>query len=121
MRTERAEGGFSLVEIVLVLVVLAMLGAGLYAYLASTTKTIEGLQQQRPLSQARLAADRATLLSLRGALQMYYAKHGQWPPDRESMVALLSPSPQLQCSGNDFVYDPATGQISLVNDDLARC
>ena len=117
----REARGFSLVEIAIVLVVLAIVGSILYAYLGSTTKTLEKLQEERPLSQARLTADRATLVSIRTALNVYYASNGQWPPNKEAVAALLSPPPNFQCEGNDYSYDPATGQVSLVTDDLSRC
>lgn len=113
--------GFSLVEIAIMLVVLAIVGAVLYAYLGSTTKTLETVKEQRPLSQARLAADRATLAAIRGSLQIYYAQNGRWPSDREAVTTLLNPAPAFQCVGNDFEYDPAIGQVQLLIDDLARC
>ena len=116
-----AERGIGLVEIAIVLVVLAVVGAVLYAYLGSTTKTLETLREEKPLSGARLVADRATLAAIRSTLQVYYGLNGAWPPTKEAVMALLNPPPNFQCGGNDFTYDPATGQVSLVVDDLARC
>ena len=113
--------GASLVEIALVVVVLAIVGAVLYAYLASTTKTLEEVQEKRPLSQARLTADRATLAAIRSAIQIYYGQHGQWPPSKDVVGALLNPSPSFQCAGNDYEYDSAGGQVRLVIDDPSRC
>ena len=120
-RRGSAERGIGLVEIAIVLVVLAIVGAVLYTYLASTSKTLETLREEKPLSGARLVADRATLAAIRSTLQVYYALNGAWPPTKEAVVALLNPPPNFQCGGNDFTYDPATGQVSLVVDDLARC
>jgi prepilin-type N-terminal cleavage/methylation domain-containing protein len=117
----RRQAGFSLVEIAIVLVVLAIVGSVLYAYLGSTSKTLEQVREERPLSQARLAADRATLTSIRAALQIYYTQNGQWPQTKDTVAALLHPPPNFQCDGNDYTYDPATGQVALVNDDPARC
>ena len=117
----RGMRGFSLVEIAIVLVVLAIVGSILYAYLGSTSKTLEKLQEERPLSQARLTADRATLVSIRTALNVYYGLNSTWPPSKEAVAALLSPPPNFQCEGNDYNYDQATGQVSLVIDDLSRC
>jgi len=117
----RGRRGFSLVEIAIVLVVLAIVGSILYAYLGSTSKTLEKLQEERPLSQARLTADRATLVSIRTALNVYYGLNSTWPPSKEAVAALLSPPPNFQCEGNDYNYDQATGQVSLVIDDLSRC
>jgi prepilin-type N-terminal cleavage/methylation domain-containing protein len=115
------QAGFSLVEIAVVLVVLAIVGSILYAYLGSTSKTLEQVREERPLAQARLAADRATVSSIRASLQLFYTQNGQWPPSKEAVAALLNPPPNFQCAGNDYTYDPATGQVALVNDDSARC
>jgi type II secretory pathway pseudopilin PulG len=116
-----AERGIGLVEIAIVLVVLAIVGAVLYAYLASTSKTLETLREEKPLSGARLVADRATLAAIRSTLQVYYGLNGAWPPTKEAVMALLNPPPNFQCGGNDFRYDPATGQVTLVIDELGRC
>ena len=37
------------------------------------------------------------------------------------MLGLLMAPPKLQCAGNDFDYDPATGTLSLTVTDDARC
>jgi len=117
----RHANGFGLVEIVVTLVVVALLGALAYNYFASTAKTLETIREERPLSQARLAADRATATSIRSSLQMYYAQHGQWPPSKEAASALMSPPPAFQCTGNDYTYDPGTGEVHLLTEDPARC
>lgn len=113
--------GFSLVEIAVVLVVLAIVGAVLYAYLGSTTRTIEQVQTEKPLSRARLTADQATLAAIRTSLQVFYAQNGQWPPSKEAVAALLSPPPNFQCEGNDYQYDPGDGQVRLLINDPGRC
>ena len=120
-RVAREERGLGLVEIALTLVVVAIVGALAYAYFASTARTLETLRQERPLSQARLAADRATLTAIRSSLQMYYSQHGQWPSTKEAVAALMSPPPAFQCASNDFSYDAATGEVRLLSDDLTRC
>jgi prepilin-type N-terminal cleavage/methylation domain-containing protein len=117
----REARGFSLVEIAIVLVVVAIVGSVLYAYLGSTSKTLEVIQQEKPMSQARLTADRATVVSIRTALGVYHASNGRWPESKETVAALLSPPPNFQCEGNDYSYDPATGQVTLLIDDLSRC
>jgi len=117
----REAQGFSLVEIAIVLVVLAIVGSILYAYLGATSKTLEVIRQEKPLSQARLTADRATVMSIRTALGVYHASNGQWPGNKEAVAALLSPPPNFQCEGNDYSYEPATGQVTLLIDDLSRC
>jgi prepilin-type N-terminal cleavage/methylation domain-containing protein len=113
--------GFSLVEIAVVLVVLAIVASVLYQYLGSTAKTLEQVQEQRPLSHARLTADKATVQSIRAALQIYYAQNGKWPESKETVNALLHPPPNFQCAGNDYTYDPGSGQIGLTIDDSSRC
>jgi type II secretory pathway pseudopilin PulG len=110
-----------LVEIAILLVVLAIVGSVLYAYLGSTQKTLETIQKERPLSQARLTADRATLAAIRSSLQIYYAQNGQWPASKDAVAALLSPPPNFQCDGNDYTYDPGSGQVGLMIDDSSRC
>jgi prepilin-type N-terminal cleavage/methylation domain-containing protein len=115
------QDGFSLVEIAIVVLVLLIVGAVLYAYLGSTTRTLEQVKEERPLSTARLTADRATLAAIRSSLQIYYGQNGQWPPSKEALMALLNPPPNFQCAGNDVTYDAATGQVTLLIDDAARC
>ncbi len=121
MRLRRGAQGMSLVEIAIVLVVLAIVGAILYQYFASTAKTLETVQKERPLSQARLTADRATLAAIRSSLQIYYAQNGRWPASKEAVAELLNPAPGFQCEGNDYDYDPATGQVTLMINDPTRC
>jgi prepilin-type N-terminal cleavage/methylation domain-containing protein len=116
------EKGFGLIEILLVLAIAAVLMTVLYnSYFSPTQKALERFQSERPLSQARLASDRATLTALRSAAQLYLAKNGQWPPSKEALGGLVNPPPHLQCAGNDLLYDPATGQITLLIDDSHRC
>ena len=122
MRARDTEGGFGLVEIVLVLVVVAVAGFLFMRYIGSTTKTIEKLQEERPIAHARLMADQATLGAIRAQLRTYEAEHeGKWPADKAAVLALLPSAPKFQCAGNDFDYDPATGSLSLQITDAARC
>jgi prepilin-type N-terminal cleavage/methylation domain-containing protein len=120
-RAERGQSGFGLVEILVVVVILAVAGAFLYQYFLSTTKTVETIQQQKPMSAARLAADRATVAAIRTSLQLYFGQHGGYPPSKDVVTTLLNPPPAFQCEGNDFRYDPATGGVTLVIDDVNRC
>jgi hypothetical protein len=113
--------GFGLIEIAITLFTLAIVGWVLYGYLGSAGKTLEKVREERPLSQARLAADRATLSAIRTALNIYYAQNGQWPAGKDAVEALLHPPPNFQCEGNDYTYDPATGQVGLTSEDLSRC
>jgi hypothetical protein len=72
-------------------------------------------------SHARLTADRATVTSIRTALGVYHASNGKWPESKEAVAAFLTPPPNFQCEGNDHSYEPATGQVTLLIDDPARC
>ena len=115
------QSGFGLVEILVVVVILAIIGGFLYQYFLSTTKTVETIQQQKPMSAARLAADRATIASIRTSLQLYYGQHGAFPASKDVVATLLNPPPAFQCEGNDYRYDAASGQVTLVIDDAGRC
>lgn len=121
MRHRLDRRGFGLVEILIVLVVVALASTVLYQYVTSTAKTVETLQEQRPLTGARLAADQATLTTIRTAIQSAYGQGGQWPADKAAVLALLPSPPNFQCAGNDFEYDPAGGQVRLRVEDPNRC
>jgi type II secretory pathway pseudopilin PulG len=110
-----------LVEILIVVAVVAIAGALLYQYFGATTRTLEQFQQERPLAAAKLAADQATAATIRTQLQTYYVQHGAWPADKTTALAALRPPPVFQCVGNDFDYDPASGQIRLTVADPTRC
>jgi prepilin-type N-terminal cleavage/methylation domain-containing protein len=103
--------GFGLIEILIVVAVVALAGYFIMQYVGSTAKTVEQLQKDRPIDRSKLAADRATLGTLQGLVRNYQAEKGQWPPDKATVVGLLMAPPKLQCAGNDFDYDPATGTL----------
>jgi prepilin-type N-terminal cleavage/methylation domain-containing protein len=113
--------GMGLIEIVLAMAIVAVAGFFLVKYLGATVTTVEQVQRDRPLDRTRLAADQATLVTMRGALQVYQAQHGQWPSDRAAVLAILGAPPRFQCAGNDFDYVPATGALSLTVTDPGRC
>lgn len=113
--------GFGLIEILIVLVVVAIAGYLVMQYVNSSARTVEQFQKDRPLDRTRLAADRATLATLQGLVRSYQAEKGQWPPDKATVLGLLMAPPVLQCKGNDFEYDPATGTLGLTVTDDARC
>jgi type II secretory pathway pseudopilin PulG len=87
------------VEILVVAVILAVVGTFLYQYFLSTTKTVETIQQQKPMSAARLAADRATVAAIRTSLQLYFGEHGGYPPSKDVVATLLNPPPSLPVRG----------------------
>jgi prepilin-type N-terminal cleavage/methylation domain-containing protein len=114
--------GLGIIEIAIVLVILAIVGALVYRYVGSTAKTVEKFKEDRPLAHTRLAADQATLASMQGALQTYRATNeGKLPADKAGVVALLAGPPRFQCPGGDFDYDPANGTLRLTVTDPNRC
>src|SRR5262245_41047672 len=113
--------GFGFIEIIIVAAVVAVAGFLLMQYFTSTAKTVEKLQQDRPLARTRLAADQATLASVQGLVRNYQAEKGQWPPDKSSVLGLLVAAPRFQCPGNDFDYEPTTGALSLTITDDSKC
>ena len=122
MRTARIDQrGFGFIEIVIVLAVVAVAGYLLFQYFGSTAKTVEKLQEERPIAHAKLAADRATLDAVKSMVQVYQAQNGRWPADKGAVLGLLASPPKFQCAGNDVEYDPATGALSLAITDDARC
>jgi prepilin-type N-terminal cleavage/methylation domain-containing protein len=113
--------GFGFIEIIIVVAVVAVAGFLLMKYFTATAKTVEKLQQDRPLARTKLAADQATLTSVQGLIRSYQAEKGQFPPDKAAVVGLLASPPRFQCPGNDFEYDPATGALGLTITDDSRC
>lgn len=115
------ERGFGLIEILIVLAVVAVAGYLLMQYVGSTAKTVEKLQQDRPLGRSKLAADQATLASMQDLVRTYQAQNDRWPPDKAAVLGLLASPPRFQCPGNDFDYDSATGALRLTITDDTRC
>src|SRR5215475_9084205 len=113
--------GFGFIEIIIVVAVVAVAGFLVMKYFTSTAKTVEKLQQDRPLARTKLAADQATLTSVQGLVRSYHAEKGQFPPDKAAVIGLLASPPRFQCSGNDFEYDAATGALGLTITDDSRC
>jgi prepilin-type N-terminal cleavage/methylation domain-containing protein len=116
-----SQRGFGFIEILIVVAIVAIAGYLLVQYFSSTARTVEKLQQDRPLARARLAADRATLTSVEDLVRAYRAEKGQYPPDKAAVLGLLVSPPRFQCPGNDFEYEPATGALGLAITDDARC
>lgn len=115
------ERGFGLVAILIVLAVVAVAGMLLYRYFGATARTVERFQEERPLAGSRLAADQATAAVIRTQLHAYHVQYGAWPADKVAALAALGSPPRFQCAGNDFHYDPTSGQIRLLVEDPARC
>jgi hypothetical protein len=113
--------GFSIVGVVLALLVVAVAGTAFYTYLGATRRSLEAISVDRPMNQARLVADLQTLAQIKTQLGVYHAGHGTWPPGRDAVAALLSPTPRFQCAGQDYTYDPGSGAVGLVVMDARRC
>ena len=77
-----SQRGFGLVEILIVLAGVAVAGYVVMQYVGSTAKTVETLQQDRPIDRTRLAADRATLTAMQGLVRTYQAERGQCRPTK---------------------------------------
>ena len=116
-----SQRGFGLIEILIVVAVVALGGYFVMRYVGASAKSVETLKQERPLDRSRLAADRATLVTLQGLVRNYQAEKGQWPPDKAAVLGLLMAPPTLQCPGNDFEYDPTSGTLNLTITDDTRC
>lgn len=121
MRARIGQRGFGLIEIVIVLAVVAAAGYLLMQYFGSTARTAEKFQQERPLANAKLTADTATLATMQELVRGHQAQNGQWPVDKAAVIGLLQSPPKFQCSGNDFEYDPAGGTLRLRITDAGRC
>src|SRR5262249_60082788 len=93
--------GFGFIEIIIVVAIVAVAGFLLMQYFSSTAKTVEKMQQDRPLARSRLAADQATLTSVQSLVTAYPAEKGENPPDKAAVLGLLLGPPPVQCPGND--------------------
>ena len=98
--------GFGFIEIIIVVAIVAVAGFLLMRYFSATAKTVEKLQQDRPLARAKLAADQATLTSVQGMVSTYRAEKGQYPSDKAGVIGLLwtrpsQESPQRRRSSSD--------------------
>src|SRR3989441_7839531 len=67
---------------VLVLVVVAFAGFLLVRYLGSTARTVEKIQEERPIANARLLADQTTLAAVRRSEERRVGKEcrSRWSP-----------------------------------------
>jgi hypothetical protein len=88
----------------------------------------EGVNRREALRNApvpvrsRMDADDSTIAEIRAAIALYYGRNGErWPPSKQVVLTLVSPPPSFQCFGNDFNYDPATGEARLHIEDPSRC
>jgi prepilin-type N-terminal cleavage/methylation domain-containing protein len=107
VRAFRDERGMTLVELMVVVTIIAIIAAIVITLYQDVQK------------KTRLAADEATVTSLRSAVAIYYGKtNGLFPVDLASASALVTPAPSWQCSVLPS-YFPSNGKIvftTTVND-----
>src|SRR5262245_22032591 len=90
------------------------------------SRVIENRRQARANAaqpvRSRLDADDRTFTAIRRAIAIYYGQNGgKWPPSKEVVATLVTPPPSFQCPGNDFKYNPRTGETALLIDDPSGC
>lgn len=113
MRDEKA--GFSLVEILVVIVVIAILaGASYSVYIGSSGKANK--RSFGPKAEAKTVVCTSDLHQVRMAIDMAHQsdQDGKYPA---SLEELKLPHELLVCpDGKEpYVYDPATGQVSCIH------
>src|SRR5438046_9857609 len=120
-RRRTGQRGFGLIEILLVLVVVALAGFLLVRYLGSTARTVEMIQEERPIAHAMLSADQATLVSVRAMVRPHHAQNGQSPADKAAVLTLLQTPPSVEFAVNDLEYAPLCIAVPLVIAAAGRC
>jgi prepilin-type N-terminal cleavage/methylation domain-containing protein len=108
--------GFSLIEILLVVAILAILGAGVsYLYLGKSKGAPPG-KAETPMGRAESTVCMSNLRSVRQAIAAAQAgdTDGKYP---QSLDELHLPAECLSCAvGKEpYVYDPATGTVHCVH------
>ena len=106
--------GFSLVEILVVVALLAIVGAGLtYHYVGAGGP---GDKAQPPMTRARATVCMENLRSVRQAIAAAQMSDpdGKYP---KALEALGLPAEVVRCDvGHEpYAYDPGTGQVSCVH------
>lgn len=107
--------GFSLVEILIVVALLAVLGGGLaYRYIGVSKRPAD--KAQAPLTRAHSTVCLSNLRSVRQAIAVAQSgdPDGKFP---QSLEELKLPAEILRCDvGQEpYVYNSATGQVSCVH------
>jgi prepilin-type N-terminal cleavage/methylation domain-containing protein len=99
-----AEGGFSLIELLVVILILAILVAIAMLSVAFTR------------ARTQEAACRTNLRTLVGIVKQYeVANNVTLPPDLDTLVADGYLKRMPQCAGRDYQYDSATGEVTCPN------
>jgi type IV pilus assembly protein PilA len=104
----RQETGLTLIELMVVVAIIAVIGAIAMALYQDIVK------------KSKLAADNATVASLRSAVAIYYGKFdGSFPGGMGVVNSLITPAPVYQCSATPS-YDSSNGKIDF-SATLADC
>lgn len=99
-----AEGGFSIIELIVVILILAIL------------VSIAMLSVTFTRARTREAACRTNLRTLVGIVKQYeVANDVTLPPDLDTLVADGYLKRMPQCVGRDYQYDSATGEVTCPN------
>lgn len=102
--------GVTLVELMVVVAIIAIIAA-----IAITL-------YQDVQRKAKLAADEGVVAAMNSAIAIYYGKHnGNFPDSPGSYVSPSPPTFQCPAAGFTYVYNPATGLISVTVRDAANC
>ncbi len=113
-KTVRNHRGFSLVEILLVCVVLAALGAGLSVLYLGHSKP--GEKATTPIDRAKSTVCQSNLISVRQSIAAFQAgdTEGKFP---QSLEELKLPAEILSCDvGKEpYTYDLTTGIVHCVH------
>jgi general secretion pathway protein G len=97
-RSGRARGGFSLLELMLVLAIMGILMAVVAINLLGGGE------------RAKITATKASLKTIKTQLSGYYLEHSSPPPDLMTLVTVTKVLEQGKLKdgwGMDFMYDPA--------------
>jgi type IV pilus assembly protein PilA len=101
-RQLRSQKGLTLIELMVVVAIIAIIAAVAITLYQDIQK------------KAKLAADQATVASLRSAVAIYYGKHNGVFPDAGTgatqIEGLVTPAPSWQCSAS-YVYTPGNGRL----------
>jgi type IV pilus assembly protein PilA len=95
-RQLRSQKGLTLIELMVVVAIIAIIAAVAITLYQDIQK------------KAKLAADQATVASLRSAVAIYYGKHNGVFPD--PIEGLVTPTPSWQCTAT-YTYTPANGRL----------